>query len=51
MIITTLILTFFLVVATGPDGKEWYERRKALKSRPMAKLLPFPYPKGHPRRI
>jgi hypothetical protein len=51
MLICLLVITFFVVVLTGPAGLEWRDKRKMLKSRPVAKVLQFPYPKGHPRKL
>lgn len=51
MIICLLVIVFFATVASGPAGREHLRRRKYLKERPLAKVLPFPYPKGHPRKL
>ena len=51
MLICLFVITFFVIVLTGPAGIEWRDKRKALKNQPLAKLLPFPYPPNHPRKI
>lgn len=51
MIILALIVVFAATVLTGPAGRDAVARHKQLKSRPVAKVLPFPYPPGHPRKL
>lgn len=51
MVWVGLVIVFFVTVLTGPSGKEYFTKRKQLKNRPLAKLLPFPYPPGHPRKL
>lgn len=51
MIYCLLVLVFFVTVATGPAGRDYLHRRKLLKERPLAQVLAFPYPKGHPRKL
>lgn len=51
MVICALVITFFVVVLTGPYYVEKREQRKALKDKPTAKLLPFPYDRDHPRKL
>ncbi len=51
MLICALVIVFFTTVATGPDGMAWLAKRKQLKEQPIAKLLPFPYPANHPRKL
>lgn len=40
MILTLMVLTFFVVVATGPAGREALERRRALREFPSVRQLP-----------
>ncbi len=42
MIACLLVITFFAVVGTGPDGVDWLARRRALRDRPVAKVLYLP---------
>lgn len=51
MVILALILVFLVTLFSGPAGKDYLNKRKLLKERPKAKLLPFPYPPGHPRKL
>lgn len=51
MLICALVIVFFVTVLTGPAGVEYLNKRKSLKEQPLAKLLPFPYPKEHPRKL
>lgn len=51
MILLLFVITFLAVVLTGPAGKDWLTKRKALKNRPDAKILPFPYDRNHPRKL
>lgn len=51
LLICSLVIVFFAVVATGPGGRDWLNRRKRLKEQPLAKVLPFPYPPKHPRKL
>lgn len=39
MIICLLVITFFAVIATGPAGVEWREKRRARLDRPTARVL------------
>lgn len=49
--ILLLLAIFFGTVFSGPGGKEYLARRKLLKDRAKAKVLAFPYPKNHPRKL
>ncbi len=49
--ILVLILVFVATFMTGPAGKEYLDKRKKLKEKPLAKVLPFPYPPGHPKKV
>jgi hypothetical protein len=51
MVICALVITFFVVVLTGPYYVEKRERRKLLKDRPLAKVLAFPYDSDHPHNV
>ena len=42
MIFVLFVIVFFTVVVTGPAGVEWQEKRRALRDRPMAKVLYLP---------
>lgn len=48
--ILALIIVFLVTVLTGPAGQDYVNKRKQLRERPLAKVLPFPYPPGHPRK-
>ncbi len=42
MIPTMLVAVFTVVVATGPAGREWRERRRARRDAPMARVEYLP---------
>lgn len=49
--IVLLVIVFVVTVLTGPAGKEYLNRRKQLRERPLAKVIPLPYPSGHPKKL
>lgn len=50
MVLLLLIGVFLVTVLSGPAGRDYLRRRKSLKERPLAKVIPFPYPPKHPRK-
>lgn len=42
MLLLALVATFVTVVATGPAGREYRERRRALRDAPLARVLYLP---------
>lgn len=42
VIICVLVIVFFVVVATGPAGLEWRERRRAELDAPVARVMYLP---------
>lgn len=42
VVICLLVLTFFAVIATGPAGLEWRERRRAELDEPRVRVVYLP---------
>lgn len=51
LLICGLIITFFVVVLTGPYFVEKRNHKKELDNRPLAKVIPFPYKGNHPNKV